>query len=213
MNNQEHEYIDPSNLDGGKTPVATPSEPPPLSQLRAFTKKYEEFIKLSAKVITTLSFLLLLTKISGMKDITNAWLCVLLIGLMMAYGANEWVNEKSSQSAIVALIICFSLAIIINVVYPGWNVKTALDSLSVSKEINLQRGVKNEEVDIPNNTNVNFKSNKRFAILERRGTNPDGTYLLFQVEMPPGNSKRYFVWGGNIILFGLYDGTELKVSY
>ena len=81
------------------------------------------------------------------------------------------------------------------------------------KEIILYNGVENKTVNIPDKTMAKFKSSEQFAIMERQGTKPDGSYIIEEVIMPLGESQRFFVWGGNIVLKGLYNKTKLEVTF
>jgi len=77
----------------------------------------------------------------------------------------------------------------------------------------VNKGERKATISHPDKTIVHFEANKAFAILERNGTNPDGSFILSPINIPVGKSQRYFAWGGSPYIEGLYDDTQVTVSY
>lgn len=203
----ENTYIHPTKSTP-PTPDSTVVTSPPDTM-----KKNQLYIQIGTGVITAVGFLTILMQIIGTINISIAWFYFQLVVLIAAWAMMNRQNEKRGQTLIVALIVAITIMIIINSIWPGATIKSAYESSFMTTEIYLSENTKNETIDVPDKTTVRFKSNKRFLILERRGTKPDGSYIMEPVKMPPGKSERYFTWGGNIVLQGLYDETSLKVSY
>jgi len=201
-------YEHPSG--NGNQQTATLSAPAPVaSVVERFKKKF----RLVAGLAMAIGYLITIAQIAGTSNFSTTTFYLLLVALMAVLAVANWLEVNDGRKPIVALLVVTTFLIFMNSIWPGASVKSAYESFFISDVVYLDKDKKNETIDIPDKTNVQFKSNKRFEILERRGTKPDGSFILEPVRMPPGKSERYFTWGGNIVLQGLYDGTVLKVSY
>ena len=95
----------------------------------------------------------------------------------------------------------------------GGNANVAQTAPATASTFTVNKGERKATVSHPDRTTVHFEANKAFTILERNGTNPDGSFILAPINMPAGKSQRYFAWGGSPYIEGLYDGTQITVSY
>ena len=197
----------PENGSQQTTPLPAPAPSASVAE------KFKKLFRLVAGLVMAIGYLITIAQIAGTSNFSTTTFYLLLVALMAVLAVANWLEVNDGRKPIVALLVVMTFLIIINSIWPGASVKSAYESFFMTAVVYLDKDEKNETIDIPDRTTVQFKSNKRFTILERRGTSPDGSYILEPVKMPPGKSERYFTWGGNIVLQGLYDGTVLKVSY
>lgn len=66
-------------------------------------------------------------------------------------------------------------------------------------------------LSVPNNSTIYMEADKAFCILEKYGTNDDGSEKLSKLTIHPGQSNRHFTWGGRLRVVGLYDNTIIKL--
>lgn len=83
----------------------------------------------------------------------------------------------------------------------------------LAKTFTLTKGIKQSTISIPDNKTAIFSSNKDFYIVERTGNKPDGSEILNRVKTPAGTTRKFFRWGGTVVVEGIHDGTELKITY
>jgi len=83
----------------------------------------------------------------------------------------------------------------------------------LAQTFTLTKGSKQNTISIPNNKTAIFSSNKDFYIVKRTGNKPDGSEILNRIKTPAGTTRKFFQWGGTVVVEGIYDGTELKITY
>lgn len=197
------------------------------------TKETSDFTKLAGKSVLEIIFLfigsiallgwILPEAIThSVKGISQEWalfwsgpayLLSVCAGYYFAF--SHWPVAEKHKGVISLAVLCMMIALI-----QIWFLRpepTFGDNQTKQKQWS-QPFIFNEKekistISVPDETTVQFNSDKAFFIVERCGINDDGSYQLNKINMPAGNSQRYFTWGGTVDVLGKYNNTNLKVLY